>query len=283
MTRAGYVAATLLAAATSLRAQEPPVFPSAVDSVRLEVSVTRAGVPVAALAATDFVVEDNGVLQDVQLVSHEESPVHAVLVLDHSSSLAGEGLPRLKAAAHAFLDALTPRDGVSLLTFSDFVTLRAEPGESRARAHAAIESAQARFTTSLYDAVFAALNVADPRIGRPLVLLFSDGQDVGSWLRPEDTLRVAARADLVAHVVVSQHEGSRVSFLEDLTAATGGHLWRADHAELEATFLRILEEFRSRYILRYYPEEGVRAGWHEVEVRVKRPGVQVRVREGYAR
>jgi hypothetical protein len=46
--------------------------------------------------------------------------------------------------------------------------------------------------------------------------------------------------------------------------------------------LKALEEFRSRYTLRYERQGVPRAGWHEFDVRVRRPGVRVRARSGYA-
>jgi hypothetical protein len=46
--------------------------------------------------------------------------------------------------------------------------------------------------------------------------------------------------------------------------------------------LKALEEFRSRYTLRYERQGVSRAGWHEFDIRVRRPGVRVRARSGYA-
>jgi VWFA-related protein len=270
-------------AAGGARPQDVPVFPTSIEIVRLDVSVTRDGLPVKALKAADFEVRDNGARQDVELVGGDEKAVHAVLALDNSDSVKGAPLAHLKTAAHAVLDVLHPEDAVSLLTFSDRISLKVTAGESRARAHEVVEAAQARRTTALYDATFAALAVADPARGRPLVLVFSDGQDVGSWLDPTQVLGAAKASDLVVHGVVSQHEGTDVTFLQELAAATGGVTWRVEHRELKEAFLRALEEFRSRYTLQYALPVRSLDGWHEVSVRVKRPGVKVRARKGYLR
>jgi hypothetical protein len=82
--------------------------------VRLDVAVTRHGLPVPGLEAKDFAVRDNGVPQRIELVAREEKHVHAVLVLDSSGSVAGERLARLKLAAHGLLGVLQPEDSVSL-------------------------------------------------------------------------------------------------------------------------------------------------------------------------
>lgn len=263
--------------------QEAPVFATSVEMVRLEVAVTRDGIPVRDLETRHFEVRDNGVLQDFEVVAQEEKLVHAVLALDNSSSLAGERLARLKVAAHSLLDALGPDDAVSLLTFSNRLALVAGPGTPREQVHAAIETTQAGLTTSLYDAAFAAMTIADPALGRPIVLVFTDGQDVGSWLRPEQVLRAARSSDLVTHAVFGGPQRSDASFLEALARATGGQVWKVEDLDLEEAFLRALGEFRSRYTLQYPSWNDSGKEWHEVDVRVRVPGAKVRVREGYLR
>jgi VWFA-related protein len=59
---------------------------------------------------------------------------------------------------------------------------------------------------------------------------------------------------------------------------------RSSDAELDAKFVRALDDFRSSYSLRYTPQGVPRAGWHDLNVRVTKPGVvyQVRARKGYA-
>jgi Ca-activated chloride channel family protein len=51
--------------------------------------------------------------------------------------------------------------------------------------------------------------------------------------------------------------------------------------ELAPTLRQIAAELRHQYLLGYAPTAGGRTGWRALEVRVKRPGVRVRAREGY--
>ena len=265
----------------SAGSQDLPVFTSSVEMVRLDVSVTREGRPVKGLTGRDFEVRDNGVLREAEVVGHEERPVHAVLALDNSASLGGDRLERLKLAAHSLLDVLRPDDAVSLLTFSNRLELRALPGAPREGVHEAIEATEAQLTTALYDATFAALIMADPSLGRPIVLVFTDGQDMGSWIRPGQVLRAASTSDLVSHAVISGQEGADLSFLEKLATATGGEVWRVEDLEVEEAFLQALEEFRSRYTLQYAVPSDGRESWHDIDVRVRVSGAKVRAREGY--
>lgn len=274
--------------ATAVSAQDVPVFSSGVEVVRLDVSVLRDGKLVEGLQAGDFEVRDNGVLQTVEIVGNPrgaaaamDKQVDVVLALDVSDSVKGEPLEQLKAAAHAFVDILGPEDSFSLLTFSSRVRLAASRADSRARAHEVIEATQAQLTTSLYDAAFAAIATADTSRGRPLALVLSDGEDHGSWLKPELVLRAAQASELVVDVVFTRQTGTERAFLRELAATTGGQEWRADYGQLRDILLKALEEFRSRYTLRYERRGVARAGWHGFDVRVRRPGVRVRARRGY--
>jgi VWFA-related protein len=276
-------------AAAVASAQDVPVFSTGIEVVRVDVSVLRDGKLVEGLQAGDFEVRDNGVPQTVEIVGDPRGdpggagkPVDVVLALDVSDSVRGGPLEQLKAAAHALVDMLHPEDSFSLLTFSSRVRLAVSPADSRARAHEVIEATRAQLTTSLYDAAFVAVATADAGRGRPLALVLSDGQDHGSWLEPERVLRAAEGSELVVHVVLTRQTGDEQPFLRELAATTGGEAWRADYGELRDVLSKALEEFRSRYTLRYERRGVARAGWHEFEVRVRRPGVRVRARRGYA-
>jgi Ca-activated chloride channel homolog len=257
-------------------------FGSAIEVVRLDVSVTRDGAPVPGLTAADFEVKDEGTRQKAELVVQDTATIHAILALDTSSSVAGEKLARLKAAAHRFVDALRPDDTLSLLTFSEVLDLSVVQSRDRREAHAAIELASTKLTTSLHDACLASLTLADPALGRPLVLVFSDGQDVGSWTTAERVLELARESEAVVHAVVPA-EAESPGVLEELTGQTGGRIWQAAEGDqLGDVFLSALEEFRSRYRLQFEPTGVKRGGWHRLEVRVKHPGGgRVYARRGY--
>ena len=68
--------------------------------------------------------------------------------------------------------------------------------------------------------------------------------------------------------------------IDDAVRATGGAL---HHLSAGAgAFERILSDFRSSYVLRYTPRGVEKPGWHELTVRVARPGsYTVRARKGY--
>jgi len=284
-----------IAVALPLTAQTPPRFEVNVEVVHVDVFVSRENEPVLGLSSANFQVFDDGVLQKAEVVSHEEAPLHAILLLDTSSSVAGATLGHLKVAGQAFLGGLEPRDRATLLTFSYDIRLRSGRAVRPTRVAAAIDRTAAGGTTALHDAVFTALKLADPRHGCPIILIFSDGQNVMSVLSSEQVLRVARESAAVVYVVflaadllVSASFEARSpeppDFLRAVAKETGGRVWKATAPqELRAKFLEILSQLKNRYVLRFAPESGAHPGWHELEVRLKGRKGKVRARRGYYR
>ena len=60
------------------------------------------------------------------------------------------------------------------------------------------------------------------------------------------------------------------TFLKDIGEVTGGAVLEiVSTQDLSQTFLRILEEFRQRYLLSFSPRGVSATGWHQLDVRVK--------------
>lgn len=275
--------APALLAATAL--QNPPVFSAEVGLVRVEVLVTRKGSPVRGLAADDFEVRDNGRLQELQPVLEEEVPVDAALVLDASGSVRGEKLAALKDAARVFLGGLREGEQAALLAFREEVLLLEPFTADRARVQAALERIQPRGSTALCDGVYAALRLREPSPRRTAIVVFSDGIDNMSWLSAPDVVEAASRSEAIVYGVAARERGDRKEpFLRDVVRATGGQFFEsAADRDLRARFLDVLSDIRSRYVLSYTPWGPEAAGWHSVEVKLRRAKGDVLARPGYWR
>ena len=295
--RGAAIAVALAAASAALSGQ---TIRTRVDLVRVDALVTRSGVPIANLRASDFELRDNGVLQTIDRVSLETLPLSVTLTLDTSASVSGRKRDRLISAAATAVDNLRPPDRATLITFSHHVLERAVPALDAGAVRRLLEARQPYGGTSLYDAVYAALVSADAHDARPLVLVFSDGEDTASWLAPAAALRTARHADAVVYgVVVPDHFGppliahgdprpiytrEQTTFLEETASITGGRVVRVDAVDnLPKMFAAILREFRTRYLITYYPRGVDTPGWHAIEVKLTRLRGDVRARRGYAR
>ncbi len=260
--------------------QPPPRFTSGVEAVRVDVLVADRGRPVTGLTAADFEVRDNTVLQDVTLVGFERIQLNVVLVLDLSSSVQGDRLEDLQRAGRALIGRLKPEDRAAILGFSHAVLLGSTLTQDRTRLLTLLNSAKPAGDTALIDAAFAGMLVGESEPGRALVMVFSDGLDVSSWLPASRVVDAAKRSETVVYGV--SMKGSRPPFLEQLTTQTGGRLLNVDSRNLSSTFLEVLNEFRERYLLTYTPRGVTHGGWHAIDVAVKgRRKLTVKARPGY--
>jgi VWFA-related protein len=276
------VAASWLASPlASIEAARQPAFTAKVESVRIDVLALDSGRPILGLKPADFEVVDNGVPQQVELVSFENIPLNVVLALDMSDSVAGERLEQLQDAGRAVLGGLSRGDQAAVVTFSNAVTLAAPLTADITLVRGALDEAWGVGATSLADGVYAAMMVGEADAGRALVIVFSDGVDTSSWLSDDRVLDSATRGDAVAYAVGVGANGSS-SFLRELASLTGGTAYNIDSTrDLRATFLRILDEFRHRYLVSYTPHGVGRNGWHRLDVRLKNRRATIRARPGY--
>jgi VWFA-related protein len=270
-------------------AQTPPVFRAEVGSTYVDVIVSNGGRPVPGLVASDFELEDDGVAQKVELVSAESRPVQAVLVFDASSSVVGEKVTALRAAGEAFLDGLRPADEAALVVFSEEIALLASPTVDRTAVRGALAGLRPRGATAVFDALYAALVLADPG-GRALVVLFTDGEDNTSLLGEGELRTAAKRSNATVHVVglrdasasPTAPETAQVRALREIAQASGGRFWTAESpARLREAFAAIAASMGERYVLRYEPQGSKREGWHELSVRLRRAKGTVQARRGY--
>ena len=159
------------------------------------------------------------------------------------------------------------------------------------------------FGVPLADALFYALAWPSAADRRHVIVAFTDGHNtIASVLDMEVMPRIAARSDAVLHAVLWAAPGEggssgglwrsgtppridrawEASFraLDETVQMSGGTLQRAHNAEDALT--EILTNFRSSYVLRYTSAEAPTPGWHEIKVRVTRPGsFNIRARRGY--
>jgi VWFA-related protein len=280
MPRFGAVAAIVSLSVLDGAAQ-PPAFSTRIEAVRVDALVTDRGQPIRGLGAADFEILDNGVLQQVNLLSFEQIPLNIVLALDMSDSVAGERLDHLRSAGRAAVASLEQGDQAALITFSHVVALGAPLSGDTVGLLRALDDTAGSGETSLVDGVFAGMMVGESDAGRALLIVFSDGVDTSSWLSGEVVLDSAKRSDIVAYAVSVQSR-MKPEFLRDLTSFTGGRLLEIEKtSDLASTFRAIVDEFRHRYLVSYTPRGVTKEGWHRLDVRVKRGGATVKARPGY--
>jgi VWFA-related protein len=278
---------------------QQPAFRSGVDVVRVDVSVMRGHTPVAGLTASNFVLTDDGVPQEVTSVELDQLPIRVTLVLDVSGSVAGEKLDHLIDAGQQLVRALHSGDTAALITFSNHVSVDVPPTSDLLAVRGALGSLHGSGATSMNDAIHVALTLRPPDAPRSVIVVFSDGADNLSWTPAAALADETRHSDAVIHAIELRPDPSHIVYaktaalraqtfvngvpiLQAVTAASGGRVWSASSSrDLRMLFTSALEEMRARYLLTYTPQQAPQPGWHAVKVSLKDAKRDVTARPGY--
>ncbi len=274
----------------------PQTFRTAADVVSVEVSVRRDKRSVAGLTAADFQVMDNGVPQQIDAVSYERLPIDVTVALDVSASVTGPVLEQLRRSVRQLKADLGERDRLKLIAFNMRVLRLMNFRAPAATADAALASLPAAGSSAIFDTLAVTLTGAAPAGRRQLVMVFTDGKDSSSVTDPDVLFDVARRSTPTVSVVlastapdlpassIGRSPGLRIRDVYDRLAKDTGGIVVYTHADddLSSTFRRVLSEFRSSYVLYFAPKGVDPSGVHTLDVRVTRPGADVRARRSYA-
>ena len=261
------LACALVAMVVAVTPAQQATFSSRAFVVRVDVLATEKGIPVSGLTAADFELLDNDVPQSIDMIDTQELPVNAVLALDTSESTSGGRLVDLVGAADALLGDLRPAESAAITTFSQMVVPRVPLTTDKDAVRDVLRHVEPEGNTAAIDGAYVAMMSALAVDGRPLVVVFTDGVDTASWLRPSDLLDAAKRAIAVVYTVATG-DARRWPLLQDLSDATGGRTIALESTrDLRAEFRKILTEFRSRYLLAFTPTGVAEKGFHRLRVR----------------
>ena len=181
----------------------------------------------------------------------------------------------MRQACTAFVRGLAPADEAVLLTFASAVHLRSSGGD-RAALERALADTRAGGKTALFDAVFSGLLMAPSLPGRPALIVFSDGADTVSWTGGTDALALARQSSTLVYAV-----GVASDLLQEVVDATGGRTLSESGKGIGRAFLRVLDDLRHRYLLRFDPGADA-SGWRPLEVKLRRVHADLRYRPGYS-
>ena len=279
-----------------------------------------AGLLVSNLTRKDFHVFEDGVEQPLSDLSLRQVPVDVALIVDASSSVAGN-LDDFRNAAQGFASHLAADDRISLIQFDDRVVLLQDWTSSMLQLRRALKRIVPGMFTRFHDAMLLASRDQSPRgKARHAIIVLTDGIDSGRGTTFEVALRASLQSQTTVYVVSNiQIERTRkqeeltillsgsqsaVRFnqlriddlqlglaalsdsernLEQLAAATGGRLYRpSTFNDLERTYAEVADELRHQYTLYYSPLNISRDGqFRRVRVETRNPTHHVSARIGY--
>jgi Ca-activated chloride channel family protein len=290
----GGLAAVWLVAAGLAGAPEAQVFRSGVDLASFGVTVVdKKGGLVTDLGREDFEVLEDGQLQRVTLFARGDSvasapPLHLGLLFDTSGSME-ESIGFSRSAAIKFLNTVQEAEDITLVDFDTEVRVVRYGQHDFPRVVERIRKRKPDGRTALYDALGVYLDGASSEEGRRTLVLYTDGDDTGSVMTYSEAQTLLRASDItlyaigfLSHLSHSLQMDQRMK-LRSLAEITGGlAFYPTVINDLDPTYEKIAAEIRSQFTLGYLSTNTKLDGsWRKVEIKVNRPGVKVRSRQGY--
>lgn len=273
------------------------------------------------LGKEEFRIFEDGVEQQVSLFSTEVAPLSAVVLLDDDlkSKAADQLRKSLLAIAGAFSESdevelasfasfFSPvmdftQDNDRLMAelkrlvsgdeaFPDPESTAPHPAAGNQPIPGAPTTAQQvapdKTTKHLDDALHAAAETlrGRDRQRRKVVILVSDGVDAkNNTYNYDQTLAMLLSSDVSVYAIGTDAALLRrgASPLSRYARSTGGDTYFVNNVSaLSRTYSQVAEEARHQYTLGYVPAGTDRTqNYHSIEVRVRRPGLDVLSRDGY--
>jgi Ca-activated chloride channel homolog len=245
--------------------------------------------PVTGLRQTDFKIFDNGTQQQIASFEAQEAPFAAVILFDTSGSMESR-ISIARSATINFLDGLRADDVAAIYKFDSKVDIVQDFSASRDVSEKLFDL-KARGMTVLNDAIYkAALDLEKRTEKRKAIVVISDGADTMSGHSTDKALKAALAANVTIYTVdmSTLEEGNserrqNQGVLRNFAEKTGGTFISTENGMAMRDALKaIVDELQVQYTLTYEPGDLKRDGkWHSLELRVARPNLWIRTRQGY--
>lgn len=149
------------------------------DLVTIPVIVSdRHDVYVPDMRKEEFIINEDGVKQELAFFAEVKEPFHVVLMLDTSLSTGLQKLKKIQQAAHEFIEQLQGGDRVSVIAFDDSVKEMCYFTGDRSKLRQAVNDVRPGGGTKLYDAMKYAMNsLKRVRANRKAIVILTDGVD----------------------------------------------------------------------------------------------------------
>jgi len=286
----------LVLSLTSPAQESDDTFKVDVKLVNVFVTVTdERGAPIAGLKKDNFQLSEDGKEQKIAVFDKESAlPLSIVLAIDTSLSTRKD-LPLELASARRFVHAiLRPVDALSLYQFSETVSELTSFTSDLHTVDRGIDHIRLGSATALYDALFLGSQALEPRQGRKVMVVITDGGDTMSKVDYHEAVREAETAEAILYSIIivpieasaGRDTGGEHALIQ-LSLDTGGkHFYASSLPQLDEAFRQISDELRTQYLLAYYPSQRLAdSDFRRIQVKVNQSpadeGFKVRHRTGY--
>ena len=266
-----------------------------VKLVNVFVTVTdQNGAPVGKLQQENFRLFEDGNPEKISYFSRESAlPLSIVLAVDTSLSTRKDLRLELESARRFVHTIIRPVDALSLFTFSETVSETVHFTSDLGKIDRGIDRVRSGAATALYDAIYLGSQALDPRQGRKVLVVVTDGGDTYSKVDYKEAVRAAVEAEAIVYSIIvvpieasaGRDTGGEHALIQ-LSQDTGGkYFYATTLPQLDEVFREISDELRTQYLLSYYPARRLTdSGFRHIEVKVvgdTSADVHARHRTGY--
>jgi Ca-activated chloride channel family protein len=199
--------------------------------------------------------------------SRLETPLNLTLVLDHSNSMNGARLEKVKIAAHQIIDNLKPTDVIAVVSFNDRATvvIPATPARDKPALKARITMMTASGGTEIYHGLNAGVEQVRKHFSVDFVnhvLMLTDGRTYGDQAQCLELASDAAREGISISAMGLGSDWND-EFLDQLAGKTGGRSEYISSAGAVVKFLddhvrQLSNSFAERVKLSLAPDADIR-------------------------
>jgi VWFA-related protein len=244
------------------------------------------------LAALNFSVYEDDMLQRITSFRREDIPVSIGIVVDNSGSMRTKRNAVTKAVVN-LVQASNPRDEVFIVNFNDEAYLDQDFTAEVPLMREALDRVDSRGGTALYDAVIVSSDhlAKGAQREKKVLLVITDGEDNESRDSLEQTIRAVQSENgptIYTIGILSEEDNKRRAkrALEQLSLQTGGvAFFPKNLQEVDEISRAVAHDIRNQYTITYKPTNPqANGGYRKVRVIARAPGykeLQVRTRSGY--
>jgi Ca-activated chloride channel family protein len=194
--------------------------------------------------------------------------------------------------------ALSPQDEMFVVSFSSDVEVRRHFTPNMQDVQRSLRDIKAGGETAAYDAIQVAMEeMKMAKHNKKILLLVTDGFDTKSHITSAQVEDILKRSEVLVYAIGIDDDDDdplvlrRTRYhiyhymLSRLTSVSGGRAFRlftGRNYALNSLAQVLLEELHQQYTLSYYPTSPPDKNvWRQVDVKVSKPGSQIRHRMGY--
>src|SRR5215475_77441 len=250
------------------------------------------------LKVDDFQVFEDGERQKISFFSHDlRVPISVGVLIDSSGSMRHKLQQALQTVREIAL-ALSPQDEMFVVQFASDVEMRHRFTSNMQDIQKSLRDIKAGGETAAYDAIRVGMDeMKAAKHNKKILLMVTDGFDTKSHINSEQVEDILKRSGVLVYAIgIDDDDDDPLSLgrtryhiyhymLGRLTSVSGGRAFRlftGRNYALNSLAQVLLEELHQQYTLSYYPtslpDKNV---WRQVDVKVKKPGSQIRHRMGY--